>query len=286
MLDGSCTFITGNSYCIEQNWGASPDPTQDPVTSSSGDLTPTSPGNGVTTPTPTQPGMADDCNDFDFVEPGDGCQAVTDRNGISLVDFLSWNPKVGSDCLGLWANVYVCVGVIGGSGPSTTDNPTPTPTSPANGVTTPTPTQPGMVNDCNGFDFVNSGDGCKAVADRNGISLEDFLSWNPDVGSGCSGLWADVYVCVGVIGGTTPPTPTTLSTSTRTGNGIATPTPTQPGMVSNCDGFHLVGSGDSCYDIADEAGIWLLEFYAWNPAVGTDCSGLWLGYYVCTSVIA
>lgn len=63
------------------------------------------------------------------------------------------------------------------------------------------------------------------------------------------------------------------------------PTPTQAGMVSNCNGFHRVGSGDTCYDIAAEAGIWIIQLYAWNPAVGTDCSGSWLGYHVCISVI-
>lgn len=141
-----------------------------------------------------------------------------------------------------------------------------------------------MVDDCEDFDFVEPDDGCQAVANRNNISLADFLSWNPDVGSSCSGLWANVYVCVGIIGGDSP-TPTTLSTSTHTGNGVATPTPTQAGMVSNCNGFHRVGSGDTCYDIAVEAGIWIIQLYNWNPAVGTDCSGLWLGYYICISVI-
>lgn len=56
-------------------------------------------------------------------------------------------------------------------------------------------------------------------------------------------------------------------------------------MVSNCNGFHRVCSGDTCYDIAAEAGIWIIQLYAWNPAVGTDCSGLWLGYHVCISVM-
>ncbi len=26
------------------------------------------------------------------------------------------------------------------------------------------------------------------------------------------------------------------------------------------------------------------DFYTWNPAVGTDCGGLWLGYYYCIGV--
>lgn len=26
------------------------------------------------------------------------------------------------------------------------------------------------------------------------------------------------------------------------------------------------------------------DFYAWNPSVGTDCSTLFLGYYVCIGI--
>lgn len=142
-----------------------------------------------------------------------------------------------------------------------------------------------MVSNCNKFDFVNKGEGCQDVADRNDVPLSQFYEWNPAVGSTCAGLWAEVYVCVGVVGGEPAPTPTTLTTSTVPGNGVATPTPIQGGMVENCDEFHFVVSGDSCYDIVEAAGISLDQFYEWNPAVGTDCGALWAKYYVCTSLI-
>ena len=200
------------------------------------------------------------------------------------------NPTIKDTCTGLWANAYVCVGTVDGPAPDPTLTPTPTPAPtdpPGNGIATPTPIQPGMVDNCNKFDFVDQGEGCQQVVDRNGISLEDFYTWNPDVGSTCSGLWADVYVCVGIIGGPVLPTltHTTLTTTTRPGNGVATPTPIQDGMVPNCDEFHEVIAGDTCYDIAVDAGISLADFYDWNEAVGLDCAGLWEGYYVCTSLI-
>jgi hypothetical protein len=149
-----------------------------------------------------------------------------------------------------------------------------------------------MVDDCDAFYLVVSSDTCADIASSAGISVSDFESWNPTVGSDCSGLWLDYYVCIGIVGGntsstttTTTTTSTSMSTSTSTGNGVTTPTPYETGMVDDCDTFHLVVSGDDCADIASDAGITLDEFYTWNPTVGTSCSGLWLGYYVCVGIL-
>ena len=57
--------------------------------------------------------------------------------------------------------------------------------------------------------------------------------------------------------------------STTQGNGIATPSPTQPGMVKNCDHFHLVQSGQSCASIG----------------VNAQCSGMWANTHVCVRTI-
>jgi hypothetical protein len=107
----------------------------------------TVPSNGVETPQPTQPGMVTNCNKFHWIAPGVVCSQVTSYQKISLADFVKWNPTVGSDCSTMQANVNVCVGVIGGSTPSTT-------TSAGNGVSTPQPTQPGMVTNCNKFHWM------------------------------------------------------------------------------------------------------------------------------------
>jgi hypothetical protein len=57
-------------------------------------------------------------------------------------------------------------------------------------------------------------------------------------------------------------------------------------MASNCNKFHDVVSGDTCAAIAAAAaGISLTNFYTWNPAVGSSCSMLDLGDYVCIHVI-
>ena len=52
-------------------------------------------------------------------------------------------------------------------------------------------------------------------------------------------------------------------------------------MVSSCVRFYYVESGNDCYDIALDAGISLTSFYAYNPAVGSDCGGLEAGVFVC-----
>jgi hypothetical protein len=56
-------------------------------------------------------------------------------------------------------------------------------------------------------------------------------------------------------------------------------------MVSNCDDFYLVKDGDNCASIAKAKGISTTQFIQWNPNVGSNCGGLWLDAYVCTSVI-
>jgi hypothetical protein len=110
--------------------------------------TPTNPGNGIATPQPTHPGMVSNCNKFVKVNSGDSCDAIAFWNGVAGTEWvIRWNTGVGSDCRTLQANTYACIGVIGG-----------TPTNPGNGIATPTPTQPGMVNYCKKFTKVNPGD--------------------------------------------------------------------------------------------------------------------------------
>lgn len=104
-----------------------------------------------------------------------------------------------------------------------------TTTAAGNGVATPTPIREGTVSNCSKFYFVKEGDECGRIATANGITLAQFVAWNPTVGSTCGGLWTNVYVCVALIGQTSTTRVTTAPATTTTGNGIATPAPTQPG---------------------------------------------------------
>jgi hypothetical protein len=55
-----------------------------------------------------------------------------------------------------------------------------------------------MVSGCKTFYKAVSGDGCWAIANANGITLDQFLAWNPAVQSDCSALWPDYYYCIGI----------------------------------------------------------------------------------------
>ncbi|KAI4858574.1 hypothetical protein F4820DRAFT_442209 [Hypoxylon rubiginosum] len=276
---GCGNLLVGHSYCVEAFF--EPITTTTTITSkpSSTTSTPatttTKVPNGIETPTPTQPNIVDNCDEFYYVKTGDSCANIASSHGITLAQFLQWNPNAGSTCGGLWADAYACVSVLG-TGPS------PTSTQPGNGVATPTPTQDGMVSNCNKFHFVYNGQTCATIAALYSISVAQFVQWNPAAKSDCSGLWGSTYACVGVIG--TTPTPS-VTTTTSVGNGIATPTPTQPSMVNNCDSFYYVASGDYCASIASKSGISLAQFVEWNPSVGSSCTGLWLDAYVCISII-
>ncbi|KAK4215772.1 LysM-like protein [Rhypophila decipiens] len=159
----------------------------------------TSPGNGITTPTPTQPDIVNNCDAFYSVKPGEGCAATASKNGISLTQFLAWNRGAGgTNCTGLWGNAYTCVYIIGHT-PTTSTTATPTPTKPSNGVQTPTPIQSDMVSNCKKFHFVQDNQTCDVIARQYSISLSNFVTWNPAVGSSCTGLWAKTYACVGLI---------------------------------------------------------------------------------------
>ncbi|KAL4993233.1 hypothetical protein BDV10DRAFT_190164 [Aspergillus recurvatus] len=240
---------------------------------------PTSTTSTTSAPSPTMDGTASNCNKYHYVVEGDGCADLSTQYGISLDDFYTWNPGVGSGCQSLKTEFYVCVGISGGDGSSTTSPPSTTTSGSA-----PSPTMDGTASNCDDYYYVQGGDGCADIATEYGISLDDFYTWNPGVGSDCRTLKTEFYVCVGVSGETKPSTTTgNPSTTTDDGSG-ATPTETMPGTIDTCKKYHKVIPGDGCYDLAAEYGISLDDFYAWNPAVGDDCSGLKYDYDVCVGI--
>ncbi|KAB5545791.1 LysM domain-containing protein [Coniochaeta sp. 2T2.1] len=278
------TLTPGTSYCVEWDYGAVPTTPGNPApttttTSKTTTLTtttkPTTTAAPTTTtgpvkPSPTQEGLDASCKTFYKVSAGDTCQSIVDKyKTFTLADFYKWNPAIGSDCSSLWGGYYVCVGL-----PGTPTTPITTTTKPA---TTTAPTS-------QKFYQVSAGDTCATIVSKYGsFSLSDFYSWNPAVGTDCSALWGGYYVCVGVPG--TPSTPTAKPTTTTKTAAPAEPTPTQTGIVSTCNVWYQAKSGDFCQGIVDRYKTFSLQdFYKWNPAVKSDCSGLWVGYYYCVGV--
>ncbi|KAI1194415.1 carbohydrate-binding module family 50 protein [Nemania serpens] len=246
----SCPLIVGDSYCVEENFGVTPPPSTTSSTT----------GNGVSTPSPVQTGIASNCNKFYYVQDGDTCSVIAAMYGITVAQFYAWNPAAGSTCATLGLHDYVCVGTLDATGTTTTttaSTTTTTTTRPGNGISTPTPSD--------------------RIVAAYGISLLNFYTWNPAVGSSCTTLIPGDYVCVGII--------TPSATTTTSGIGISTPTPAQTGIATNCNRFYLVQPGDACDTIVAKYGIALNNFYAWNPAVGSSCTTLIPGDYVCIGVI-
>ncbi|KAK6515152.1 hypothetical protein TWF506_007497 [Arthrobotrys conoides] len=283
-IASDCSNLWVGTYLCTRIKGWTP-----PTTTSKPPVTTTT-GNGINTPTPTQPQMVSNCNKWYFVNTGDTCAVITSKTGATLAQLFAWNASIKSDCSGLWASVYICVGTTTVT-PTTTKPPTTTTkaTTTGNGVSTPTPIQTGMVKNCKDFKLVQSGDTCAAIISKYGITQAQLVSWNPAIKSDCTGLWAQYYICVRLIGmattTTTKKTTTTSKKPTTTGNGVTTPSPIQTGMTKNCKGFRYVQGDDSCANIQTRFKITFQQLYSWNPAIGSKCEALWLKYYVCVAVL-
>ena len=283
----------------------------------------------------TFPNTVPECNAWHTVVAGDGCWAITQTYGITLTDFYTWNPDVTNECAdNFWVDFAYCVG-IGETEPppesttststSTTANSTTTATtsiistsatesySVVNPITeyeiTPTSvaevfppekTQPGQPPNCDDWYLVSAWDTCESILATNSwISLDQLLSWNPTIGSDCSGLFDGWWVCINVpnpplatsfftwtttlLGGPEPSlvsnyTPTTFPTADSNFD----PQPTQAGIISGCLAYYQAQEGDTCREIIGD-GTYLSqeEFFSFNPALNGNCDGLWLDYWYC-----
>jgi hypothetical protein len=113
------------------------------------------------------------------------------NNNISIDNFNKWNPAVGSDCGKLLPGYWYCVAAGGNGNPTTTFSATTTSQSTL-------PTQTSVARNCNKFAPYVTGVYCYDMAQKYGISVDDFYKWNPDVGTDCKGLWPGYAYCVGV----------------------------------------------------------------------------------------
>jgi hypothetical protein len=97
-FDGNACKSNGGSMTIRSSWNSA---------------TSTSDGSTAARPSPTQEGLSSQCSNFYFVKSGNGCYDIAASYGVSLDNFYTYNPAVGSDCSKLWPDYYVCVGVSG-----------------------------------------------------------------------------------------------------------------------------------------------------------------------------
>jgi hypothetical protein len=290
--------MVGDQICVNK-------PGKPWVLASTTNLAPSIPTTPAPVPTNVAAGTNTDCGLFYTAQQGDYCNLIVLKFGISLTDFVFLNPAINANCTNLYAAESYCVQAVGDintysgrpayasyTATLTTLNGDPATRWPTINYTTPTrtasatmaPLATGTRNDCfqyfNGTLFVGkAGNGswyksdCDFAAHVFDVGLTDLGVWNPSLGntslSNCTFTKGKSY-CGQYYFGQAPPVPT----STAFGG-----SPIRTNTTANCTNYVDVfqGSGYTCSNILSDYGITIAQFYSWNPAVGSDCSNLWVG---------
>jgi hypothetical protein len=164
-------------------------------------------------PAPTRTGSTAQCNKWYVTVDNDTCDALDSKYSITLAQLVTWNTYLNSGCTNLWPNYAICV-----SSPiqattttstavqfttSTTAQPTTTrlstciSTTTSTCLSTPAPIQAGAVANCKKFYFIVENDTCDDLAIKYSFTVDQFVLWNPDVGSNCN-LWLSEWYCIAV----------------------------------------------------------------------------------------
>ncbi|GIC84370.1 uncharacterized protein Aud_000186 [Aspergillus udagawae] len=266
----TCALQPGYSYCVQRYANQT----------SPGDADPSSNCLSVNT---IEPGTVSNCNCFTQVDGwlnGDyGCDQIVEDFSLTLTQLTTWNPWLAGGCdTALYANLTgnderaVCIGVGNTTITTTT---TPTTITPTTTTSSMGPTRTGTVAGCQQFYTIQSGDSCSSVETEFGITFAQLYEWNPSIGSNCETLWLGSAYCV-----KGPASSSTSTTTTSSGPS----SPTQTGVASNCNAWYTVPDGGSCAAIETQYGITFAQLYQWNPAIGSNCQYLLIGYAVCVGV--
>lgn len=206
------------------------------------------------------------------------CAALLESKGVTMQQFLAWNPAVNTQCSNLKANENYCFGEPGknpvhkcpsGKRYLVVANDTCAIVAQKNGVDTASIISLNGLNaQCTNMKVgdeiclpipcttytVQSGDTCNSVAAARGITTQQFMSWNPSINSGCTNLLAGMDYCVRAPGATCP------SRSRYT-----------------------VVKGDTCQVVAEKASTDAASIISLN-ALNAQCTDLKLGSDICLPV--
>ncbi|KAK6340018.1 hypothetical protein TWF730_001795 [Orbilia blumenaviensis] len=223
---------------------------------------------------------------------GDTCDGILVASDITLEQLIEWNPSLEDGICDelLVPDTNYCVG----HGQERMPLPDPTTPSPPNenAISTPAPIQQGMIKSCTNFHFVEPGQGCFDIIPMyDDLTIDQLYAWNPAIGKGCTTMWAETYICVGVEGASrVVPGITITSTVSITTRRPEKPTTTSKmiivpeGTTRGCQKWGHVGIGDTCESILSRGGevrTTIDELFLWNPSLGPDCSGLLEKTYIC-----
>ncbi|KAJ0414307.1 hypothetical protein BJY00DRAFT_318933 [Aspergillus carlsbadensis] len=191
------------------------------------------------------------------------CQLMAEGWDMSLTELETLNPSLNTSSKACAPDpqYQYCMQLLEDS--LTTPTASPTPSS------EPLPIRDGTIADCYSLQDVVSPMTCASILTEYDITMADFYHWNPSVGPECAGLWLDYQYCVSGPSSTSTPSPT------------PTVLPIRDGAIASCQQYAPIVAPTTCQSFLDEYDISMDEFYAWNPAVGSQCQGLWHDYRYC-----
>ncbi|KAK7425110.1 hypothetical protein QQX98_000024 [Neonectria punicea] len=219
---------------------------------------------------PVHDGQPKNCNAWHTVKEGDDCETVPKKYYISKKQFLVWNPAVSEDCLkNFWLKSAYCVGVDesmtgGSSGTSLTK--TSAMTSKI-GASTTQSTKDTSTSASESIHHSTTGGSTLTTSNPGQITSE--------ITTTAVNTTYSVRNPVSTWNITTPTTDMTWP-----------PKATQSGQPEDCNNWHLVLPGSTCVTVLNRYSAFMKkeDFFKWNPEVHTDCSGLFVDYWVCVGI--
>ncbi|KAJ6616776.1 hypothetical protein B0H10DRAFT_2035713 [Mycena sp. CBHHK59/15] len=236
----------------------------------------------------------------DIVAAANGILASSNQS-ITVTQLVSFNPSLETGCVhvGRQYGLSLCISPHGGfPDVNAVDNgapkPVPTPTAI---VAPPGQTPPGTTSNCGGWYF----DFCTKVALNNSVTLDDFVTLNPELNSDCTNLWADRSIPSSQFRGPTTTIPAGTAVFSMITVSLPSPSPEAPfpfptgslqapanlasGSIANgCDWYYSVASGDNCTGIEAMFEVSDSDFTLWNFNPSNPCPNLVPGTAVCVLV--
>ncbi|OBT52616.1 hypothetical protein VE04_06030 [Pseudogymnoascus sp. 24MN13] len=254
----------------------------------------------ATTPAPIPTDVADltstYCGKYYMAVTGDYCNLIVLRFSLSMPDFFFLNPAINVNCTNVFADESYCVQPVGDintyPGKAGASHPVPgvqttipfsalpdvTPTTTTGGsISTPSPIATGTRRDCNDYFLGDSfpslppgtsyNSACEFAAAVYGVELTAFQTWN----TGICAFQTGVRYCGKLYYGNAAP-------AVEEDDVL----PPRDGVVSDCTEFeNFYDDASTCADFLKAWHLTIAQFFAYNPEVNADCSGLWPAYQYC-----
>ncbi|KDR74914.1 hypothetical protein GALMADRAFT_123583 [Galerina marginata CBS 339.88] len=239
-------------------------------------------------------------------------KGLAGSQNITFAQLQSFNPSISNACTNLASlgNNTVCITPHGGfsdlgnGGGSAVPSSSPTAVAPPPGQTAP-----GTTSACGSWYLIQPNNFCQQVALNNSITLDDFITLNPEIDANCTNLWANYYYCVApyppfnqvtslptITANSSAATMLTLPLTTATATtplpflpsftGVPAPTNVANGTITNgCGYYYVVNTGDNCTAVEEFFDMTDSDFQAYNEDPALPCPSLTVGSAVCVQVL-